>query len=311
MRAIMKGLTDVEFEQLYGTEGQCLAALVAARQREGMPCPRCANLKSYVYGRRVGCTRCGRRWSVTAGTVMADTKLSLTTWFRAMHLMSSTKQAISAVELGRRLGLGYETAWYLHKRLRHAMTERTERYSLGGASDDDAAPPVVEADDVCLGGERNQGSGTEGKTCVIVACERHADGRMGHVAMRAVSAFSSEAVAAFRDAHIAAGATVHTDGLRAFNAFGEAGRAHVATVTGGGRPERERSAPFFTVNTLVANLSTALKATHKRLSPKHLPDYLGAFCWTTNRRRNMRGMVNALCRAVAASSRLTHKGVYP
>jgi hypothetical protein len=28
-------------------------------------------------------------------------------------------------------------------------------------------------------------------------------------------------VAAFRDAHIAAGATVHTDGLRAFNAFGE------------------------------------------------------------------------------------------
>ncbi len=311
MRAIMKGLTDVEFERLYGTEGQCLAALVAARQREGMPCPRCANLKSYVYGRRVGCTRCGRRWSVTAGTVMADTKLSLTTWFRAMHLMSSTKQAISAVELGRRLGLGYETAWYLHKRLRHAMTERTERYSLGGASDDDAAPPVVEADDVCLGGERNQGSGTEGKTCVIVACERHADGRMGHVAMRAVSAFSSEAVAAFRDAHIAAGATVHTDGLRAFNAFGEAGRTHVATVTGGGRPERERSAPFFTVNTLVANLGTALKATHKRLSPKHLPDYLGAFCWTTNRRRNMRGMVNALCRAVAASSRLTHKGVYP
>jgi transposase-like protein len=310
MRAIMKGLTDVEFERLYGMEDQCLAALVAARQREGMPCPRCANLKSYIYGRRVGCTRCGRRWSVTAGTVMAHTKLPLTTWFRAMHLMSSTKQAISAVELGRRLGLSYETAWYLHKRLRHTMTERTERCSLGGAGDDDAAPPVVEADDVYLGGERNEGSGTEGKTCVIVACERHGDGRMGHVAMRVVSAFSSEAVAAFRDAHIAAGATVHTDGLRAFNAFGEAGRTHVATVTGGGRPERERSAPFFTVNTLVANLSTALKATHKRLSPKHLPDYLGAFCWTTNRRRNMQGMVNALCRAVAASSRLTRKGVY-
>ncbi len=281
MRAIMKGLTDVEFERLYGTEGQCLAALVAARQREGMPCPRCANLKSYVYGRRVGCTRCGRRWSVTAGTVMADTKLPLTTWFRAMHLMSSTKQAISAVELGRRLGLGYETAWYLHKRLRHAMTERTERYSLGGASDDDAAPPVVEADDVCLGGERNQGSGTEGKTCVIVACERHADGRMGHVAMRAVSAFSSEAVAAFRDAHIAAGATVHTDGLRAFNAFGEAGRTHVATVTGGGRPERERSAPFFTVNTLVANLryraqghpQAALPQASARLSRRLLLDH--------------------------------------
>ena len=110
-------------------------------------------------------------------------------------------------------------------------------------------------------------------------------------------------MAAFRDAHIA---------------FGAAGRTHVATRTGGGHPALERSAPFFTVNTLVANPpemlcisgNTALKATHKCLSPKHLPDHLGAFCWTTNRRRNMRGMVSALCRAVATSSHLTHRGVY-
>jgi hypothetical protein len=47
----------------------------------------------------------------------ADTKLPLTSWYRAMHLLSSTKQCISAVELGRRLGVSYPTAWYLHKRL--------------------------------------------------------------------------------------------------------------------------------------------------------------------------------------------------
>lgn len=103
MRAIMKGLTDAEFERLYGTEDQCLAALVMSRQQAGMPCPICKNPKSYVYGRRVGCTRCDARWSITSGTVMADTKLPLTVWFRAMHLMSGTKQGISAVELGRRL----------------------------------------------------------------------------------------------------------------------------------------------------------------------------------------------------------------
>jgi transposase-like protein len=309
MRAIMKGLTEAAFERLYGTEEQCLAVLVAARQREGMPCPRCGNPKSYVYGRRVGCTRCNTRWSVTAGTVMADTKLPLTTWFRAMHLMSSTKQGISAVELGRRLGVGYETAWYLHKRLRHAMTERSGRDRLGGP-DDDGSGPMVEVDDVYLGGERNEGSGTAGKARVIAACERYSGGRMGRVVMRVVSAFSSKEVEAFRDAHIAEGATVHSDGIRAFNAFGEAGRKHLVTITGSKRPPRQRSAPFFAINTLIANLSTALKATHKALSPKHLPDYLGAFCWTTNRRRNMRGMVEALCRAVAASSRLTRRAVY-
>jgi hypothetical protein len=64
------------------------------------------------------------------------------------------------------------------------------------------------------------------------------------------------------------------------------------------------------VNTAIANLSTAIKATHKAISAKHTADYLGAFCWTTNRRRDMAGMVDALCRAVATSSRITRTRAY-
>ena len=153
MRAIMQGLTDAEFERLYGSEDLCLAAWVKVRRDAGMACPRCGNPKSYVYDRRVGCTRCDKRWSITSGTVMADTKLPLTIWFRAMHLMSSTKQCISAVELGRRLGVSYPTAWYLHKRLRHAMTQESDRCQLG-APIEGGWTPIVEPDDVYLGGER-------------------------------------------------------------------------------------------------------------------------------------------------------------
>src|SRR5450759_2432513 len=39
----------------------------------------------------------------------------------------------ASIELGRRLGVSYPTAWYLHKRLRHAMTERGARHVLGAA----------------------------------------------------------------------------------------------------------------------------------------------------------------------------------
>src|ERR1035437_7771589 len=210
MRAIMRGLTDAEFERRYGLEEQCLAAWVKVRQDASMSCTRCDNPKIYVYDRRVGCTRCDMRWSITSGTVMADTKLPLATWFRAMHLMSSTKQCISAVELGRRLGVSYPTAWYLHKRLRHAMTEESNRCQLGSPAEGGWAP-IVEADDVYLGGERNEGSGTAGKTRVIAAAERHPSGRMGAVAMAVVSGFSNEEATIFRDAHIAPGALVHTD----------------------------------------------------------------------------------------------------
>jgi transposase-like protein len=310
MRALVKGLTDAEFQRQYGTEAQCFAALLASRQEAGMACPACGNTRIYVSGRRIGCTQCNRRWSVTAGTVLASTKLPLATWFRAMHAMTSTKQSISAVELARRMGVSYATGWYLEKRLRHAMTERESRYVLGGPDGTGVAAPVVEADDVYLGGERNQGSGPAGKTPVIAAAERHASGRMGHVAMKVVEGFSCSAVKAFRDLCIAPEAHVHTDGLRAFNAFGDAGRCHERTVTGSKRPPRQRGAAFFVVNTAIANLSTALKATHKTISAKHAPDYLGAFCWTTNRRRNMTDMVPALCRAATTASRLTRRAVY-
>jgi transposase-like protein len=310
MRALMKGMTDAAFERQFGTEEQCFAALLAARKAAGMACPACGNKRIYVSGRRIGCTVCNRRWSLTAGTVMASTKLPLTTWFRAMHAMTSTKQSISAVELGRRLGLSYPTAWYLEKRLHHAMTEREARYVLGGPDDDCGAAPVVEADDVYLGGERNKGSGPAGKTPVIAAAERHDSGRMGHIAMKVVSSFSCSAVKAFAEKCIAATAHVHTDGLRAFNAVGERGRSHRVTVTGSKRPPRERGAPFFVVNTAIANLSTAIKATHKTISAKHADDYLGAFCWTTNRRREMTGMVPALCRAITTSTSLTRRSVY-
>lgn len=310
MRALMRGLTDAEFERRYGQEEQCLAALVATRVQAGMSCPSCGHKRSYLCGRRVGCTRCNRRWSVTAGTVMAHTKLPLMVWFRAMHAMSSTKQGISAVELGRRLGVSYPTAWYLHKRLRHAMTERESHYVVGGAQGDGGAAPVVEADDVYLGGERNQGSGPAGKTRVIAAVERHAGGRMGHVAMQVVSGFTSAAVQAFRDACLAPAAHVHTDGLRAFCAFGSEGRIHQRTITASKRPSRERGSAFFVLNTAIANLSTAIKATHKAISAKHTNDYLGAFCWTTNRRRNMADMVPALCRAIATSTSLTRRNVF-
>jgi hypothetical protein len=119
-------------------------------------------------------------------------------------------------------------------------------------------------------------------------------------------------VQAFRDAHIAPGAEIHTDGLRAFTSFADAcaKRVHKVTPTGSKRPQQARGSAFFWVNTAIANLSTAIKATYKAPSAKHLPDYLGAFCWTTNHRKNMPGMISAACRAIATSSAITRRKVY-
>jgi hypothetical protein len=43
--------------------------------------------------------------------------VALTTWFRAMYLITQTKQGISSIELGRRLGVTQTTAWKIKTKL--------------------------------------------------------------------------------------------------------------------------------------------------------------------------------------------------
>ncbi len=45
------------------------------------------------------------------GTVFASAKLPLTVWFLAMYLLSQAENGISALELGRQVGVSPDTAW--------------------------------------------------------------------------------------------------------------------------------------------------------------------------------------------------------
>ena len=67
--------------------------------------------------RNVFRTRCRHQVSLTAGTVFANTKLPLTRWFLAMYLLTQSKNGLSAMALGRQLGVSYNTAWSLKHKL--------------------------------------------------------------------------------------------------------------------------------------------------------------------------------------------------
>ena len=81
--------------------------------------------------------------SVTAGTILQDTRLPLRTWFRTMWWVTSQKNGASALGLQSILGLGsYRTAWALLHKLRRAMV-RPGRERLSGR---------VEVDETYVGG---------------------------------------------------------------------------------------------------------------------------------------------------------------
>jgi hypothetical protein len=54
---------------------------------------------------------CRHQTTVTAGTIFEATKLPLTRWFLAMHLLTQAKNNVSALELMCHLGVRYKAAW--------------------------------------------------------------------------------------------------------------------------------------------------------------------------------------------------------
>ena len=69
---------------------------------------------------------CRHQVSLTAGTILDNTKLPLRTWFLAMYLMTQTKNGISALELSRQLGVSYNTPSSVKHKLMQVMKERDD-----------------------------------------------------------------------------------------------------------------------------------------------------------------------------------------
>lgn len=67
------------------------------------------------------CVDRGHQFTVSTGTVLHDTHLPLTKWFFAVALMVNSRGNVTASQIQRDLGVSYQTAWYLHHRIREAL----------------------------------------------------------------------------------------------------------------------------------------------------------------------------------------------
>ena len=172
VRRRVKGLSEGEFRQRFGTEAQCRAALFSLRWGKGWACPGCGHAGyAELKGRAVyQCNRCKRQVGLTAGTVFHWTKLPLTVWFLAIYHLTQSKGGMSSVELARRLGTRQPTAWLIKHKLMAAMAAReAEKPKLAGrvemddAIDGRAVDPVPQGMAVPRRGHRLGGQRAGGK----------------------------------------------------------------------------------------------------------------------------------------------------
>src|SRR5437660_7471737 len=130
-----------EFQEAFPDEAGCAAFLFERRWQGGFVCPRCGGERAALLRSRAHtyeCLDCGRQTSITAGTVMHRSKLPLTVWFWAAHLMATHSNGMSAVQLEAQLGITYKTAWLLAQKLRRSMID-PQREPLEGVVEVDQA----------------------------------------------------------------------------------------------------------------------------------------------------------------------------
>lgn len=229
------------------------------------------------------CVACGRKTSVTSGTIFHRSHTPLSTWFAAAWFVTSQKNGVSALGLQQALGFGsYETAWaWLHK-LRRAMV-RPERDLLSG---------VVEVDQIYVGG-RSTGKpgGLSDKVCVTVAVER-IDGsrRLGRVRFQIPRRGNSNEQIDFVRAVVEPGSMIHTDGLYLFRKLATMGYTHEYV---NGYLAEDITAVLPGVHRVASLLKRWIAGTlHHHVSREHLGYYLDEYAFRFNRRNSRaRGML--------------------
>ncbi len=276
-----KNLT--EFQRQFASEAACEDYLAKCRWPDGFVCSRCGDARAYAIAdsRRRQCAGCRYQVSLTAGTILHNTKTPLTAWFWAAYLAVTDKRGVSALLLQRQLGLRrYETAWMILHKLRRAMVNTT-REPLHGD---------VEMDDTWVGGHQPGLRGSrqlKGRKAalVLVAVEKRGEAS-GRVRMAELPDLKEATVHAFVKQHIAPGSTLYTDAYKSFDRLSATGVRHVA------RHQTSRSAfhrgavsvvPL--ADRAIGNLQQWLIGTYHGVSKAQLQAYLDEFVFRHNRRR--------------------------
>jgi transposase-like protein len=270
---------------IFTDETAAREALEAVRWPDGPMCPHCGSTGDDVArlegkSSRPGllyCNGCTGQFTVTVGTVFERSKIPLTKWWLAAHLLNSSKKGISAHQMHRTLGVTYKTAWFMMHRLREAMRELNPTDPLGGEG------KTVEIDETYIGGKdknrhvrKRKGKGGMEKEIAFSLLERGGKVRSHHV-----PSVTAKTLRPILQSQIDAATTVMSDdgGARLGKEF-----ASYATVNHSIGEYVRGDAHTNTIEGYFSILKRGINGVYHHVSAKHLKRYLGEFDFRYNTR---------------------------
>ncbi|HEX3809467.1 MAG TPA: IS1595 family transposase [Rhizomicrobium sp.] len=261
--------------------------LEAQLWRDGPICPHCGTVDAATLMKgkttRPGlyqCNACREPFTVTVGTLYERSKVPLNKWLAATHLMMASKKGMSALEIGRLLGLSKKTSWFLCHRIRESLRS-TNLVPMGGEG------KQIEADETYIGGrEKNKhrskrnakNIGGAGKEAVFALVERKGQVRSQHV-QSVTGATLREILVAQVDQR----STLNTDDAGQYRHMHRDFARH--EVVNHGIEEYVRGeAHTNTIESYFAILKRGIFGTFHHVSQQHLKRYLAEFDYRYNER---------------------------
>jgi transposase-like protein len=247
------------------------------------------------------CNACHEPFSVTVGTLYERSKIPLNKWLAATHLMMASKKGMSALQIGRMLGVSKKTAWFLCHRIRASLQETTPG-PIGGND------KVVESDETLIVGKaknRAYAKKEPKKHTVLTLVERDGKSHSFHVANVKAKTLRETIVRV-----VSRKSYLMTDELASYESVGKEFSGH-GTVNHSA-DEYVRLGGFIHINTAECRFSLMKRAvfgTHHSISEAHLYRYLAEwdFKWNTRKTSDAERMSKSIGGIVG--KRLTYRRI--
>ena len=292
-------MTDLQ-NPIFNDLDKAREALELARWPNGPYCPHCGNADEDLIAKVEGvkkshraglyyCNECKGTFTVTVGTVFERSKVPLTKWWLATHLMSSSKKGISAHQIHRMLGVTYKTAWFMCHRIREAMKDMAPE-PMGGSG------KIIEADETYYGQretprkdktartkptKRGKGGGAE-KRVIFGLVERGGKARTFHINQATAWEVRKIIVKnASRDS------TLHTDESRIYTYLGKEFDAHKTVIHSKNEYVRG-DVHTNTVDSIWSVFKRGMKGVYQHCGEAHLHRYLAEFDFRYNNRTSLK-----------------------
>jgi len=277
----LKDMAAIDVARL--TEDEARMILENIRWPNGPVCPHCkSNDATRIIAKSkktrdglLQCNACRQQFTVTVGTIMHRSHITLRQWVQAFHSMCSHKKGVSALQLQRNLGLkSYKSAWHLAHRVRFAMRTIPLKAMLKG---------TVEVDETYIGGKSRlgkRGRGSERKTPVVALVERG-----GRIRTRPVERVSAKALKAAIRENVKKSAAIMTDEFPSYRGLGSEFTGGHETVNHGERQYVRGDVHVNSAESFFALLKRGVHGTFHHVSKEHLHRYCDEFGFRWDHRK--------------------------